>query len=321
MLYIENKTKYAALFPGQGSQYKGMLSGIENSKYLQEILPIANEICSIDFFELMTNDSENKLNLTQYTQPALLITSYVLWKHFGDYLNSKNLPKPNFVAGHSLGEYSALVASEVINIKDAISLVYHRGLYMNEAGVNNPGAMAAILGLENEKVAKIAYDFKIENNNEGLILEVANYNALGQVVVSGTKEAIDSFTIYAKENGAKIATILPVSVAAHSSLMTSAANKLKALLDTIEFNSPKIPVFSNVSANLHNNNVADIKNDLFKQMTSSVRWVEIIQNLKKFEVETTYEIGVNSVLTKLNKRIDKTINSYEFNDIKELECS
>jgi len=320
MLQIENNTKYAALFPGQGSQYKGMLSGIETSKYLKEILPIANEICSVNFHELMTEDKENKLNLTQYTQPALLITSYVLWMHFCDYLNSKNLPKPSFVAGHSLGEYSALVASEAINIEDAIRLVYHRGLYMQESCADNVGAMAAILGLENENVANLVEQFKKEKNNAEFILEVANYNALGQVVVSGSKNTIEEFISYAKSNGAKMATLLPVSVAAHSSLMTNAAIKLKKLLSTINFSVPKIPVLSNVTANLHDKNVDIIKEDLFKQMTSSVRWVEIIQNFKKMDITATYEVGVNNVLTKLNKRIDKTINSYIFNDIKELEC-
>jgi len=318
MLQIENNIKYAALFPGQGSQYKGMLSAIETSKYLKEILPKANEICSVDFYELMRDDKENKLNLTQYTQPALLITSYVLWMHFSDYLNSKNLPKPSFVAGHSLGEYSALVASEAINIEDAISLVYHRGLYMQESCANNIGAMAAILGLENEKVFDIVEQYKKEKNNAEFILEVANYNALGQVVVSGSKIAIEDFIGFAKSNGAKMATVLPVSVAAHSSLMSKAASKLKTLLSTVNFNTPKIPVLSNVTAELHNSNTDSIKEDLFKQMTSSVRWVEIIQYLKNMEINLTYEIGVNNVLTKLNKRIDKTINSYVFNDIKEL---
>ena len=319
MLDIISNAKYAALFPGQGSQFVGMISGFNNSPYLKELLPKVSDICNIDFYELLSCDKKNKLNLTQYTQPALLISSYVLWRHFSDYIKIHNISNPEVLAGHSLGEYSALVSAGCIDILDAIKLVYYRGLYMQDSlHTKISGAMAAILGLDNDIVFELVQDFTQDINNKNEILEVANYNALGQVVVSGIKNTVEDFLVYAKEKGAKITTLLPVSVPAHSSLMQNAADKLKDLLDKINFNLPNIPVFSNVTSKLHNENIDEIKQLLFLQMTSSVRWVEIIQNIKLMNIDNAYEIGVNNVLTKLNKRIDKSIKSQAINNIKEV---
>jgi [acyl-carrier-protein] S-malonyltransferase len=286
--------KIAFLFPGQGSQALGMLAAFAPQyPIVQETFAEASAALSFDLWQVCQQGPVEKLNQTEVTQPALLAASAALWrlwrKEGGEF--------PQFMAGHSLGEYSALVCAEALSFPTAIQLVAERGRLMQEAVPEGAGAMAAIVGLENSELLALC-----ETLCDGQVLAPANYNSIGQTVVAGHREAVTRLVAAAKQAGAKLAKLIPVSVPSHCALMEPAAEHLKHYLNTIPFVSPKVAIINNVDVKIEDN-VTAIKNALIRQLVSPVRWVEIIQRLEQEQVELFIECGSGKVLTGLNKRI------------------
>ncbi|AOE49806.1 ACP S-malonyltransferase [Kangiella sediminilitoris] len=290
-------SKTAFVFPGQGSQALGMLADVAASTPLIELtFAEASEGLGYNLWDLVQNDEE-KLNQTQYTQPALLTASIALWRLWQE----KGGAKPAFLAGHSLGEYSALVAAGVLSLRDAASLVQARGEFMQSAVPAGTGKMAAIIGLDDDKVREAC-----TYSADGDVVEAVNYNSPGQVVIAGSAEAVERAMEACKEAGAKRALPLPVSVPSHCALMKPAADKLAEKLKAINFNKPDIPVINNVDVSAEATAEA-IKDALIRQLYNPVRWTETVQRLKEEGVETLYECGPGNVLCGLAKRIDRSL--------------
>ena len=300
--------KYASLFPGQGSQYHGMLSGAyERFPAVRETFNEASEAIGIDLWALTKKDNNSSINLTENTQPLLLSSSVALWREF---IKSDVTP-PAILAGHSLGEFSALVCAESLEFADAVILVRNRGRYMQEAVPVGAGAMAAILGLEENKVDSICAECT-SKRNDGLSVNAVNYNSPAQVVIAGHSEAVDEAIDALKEAGAKRAMLLPVSAPFHTPLMSSAGDRLAISMEDITFKEPKIAVLSNVTADIQSD-PEQIKKLLVKQISSPVNWTGCIQFIVKKGIKHALEFGPGSVLTGLCRRIDKSLicNSLE----------
>ena len=291
---------FAFIFPGQGSQHVGMLKELaEEYKYVTDVFEEASDTLGYDLWELVQSGPEDKLNQTEYTQPALLAASVSVWRIW----KKNNGPMPQFMAGHSLGEYAALVCADALDFCDAITLVTNRGRFMQEAVPVGKGAMAAIIGLENSQVQEIC-----ESVAEGEVVVPANFNAFGQVVIAGEFAAVHRAVSKAKTEGAKLAKVLPVSVPSHSPLMQPASVQLAKVLGEISLNKPTIPVVNNVDADV----VLEpslIKDTLLRQLASPVRWVEVIEKIVSEGVTQIVECGPGNVLSGLNKRIDSSIES------------
>ncbi len=301
----------AFVFPGQGSQTIGMLGNIadENPEYgdiVNATFNRASNVLGYDLWELVQNGTDTELNRTKKTQPAILTASYALWQIW----MSKEGPMPVVMAGHSLGEYTALVCAEAIDFDDAVELVSLRGQYMQEAVADTEGAMAAILGLEDDVVVKICEE--TAETTESVVAAV-NFNSPGQVVISGTAEAVDSAISALSNAGAKKTIKLPVSVPSHCSLMTGAADKLAKKLHSTEFDRPIIPVINNVHVTIENE-VDSIKDALVKQLYKPVRWTETINKMLAEGTENIVECGPGKVLTGLNRRINKNIPAHAMLD-------
>ena len=291
--------KIAVVFPGQGSQSVGMMSELYDShSVVRETFSEANDALNFDLWSLIKDGPAETLNQTQNTQPAMLASGIAVWR----VLQEQGLAEPAVLAGHSLGEYSALVAAGAMGFSDAIKLVAERGRLMQEAVPEGEGAMAAILGLDDEVVVKICAEAA-----QGEVAEAVNFNSPGQVVIAGNKSAIDRAMAAAKEAGAKRALPLPVSAPSHCALMKPAAEKLSEVLDGISLSLPAIPVLHNVNveAAVSANEVAEL---LAQQLYSPVRWVETVQSFAKDEIDVIIEAGPGKVLTGLCKRIDKSLN-------------
>lgn len=303
---INNQQDFAIVFPGQGSQSLGMLSELYlEFKQVQQVFNQASSVLGYDLWDLSQNGPVEKLNQTEYTQPALLAASYAIWSVYQDLVNNNSaLRLPKVLAGHSLGEYSALVAAQSIKFEDALKLVAARGRFMQEAVPVGSGAMAAVLGLEPDVIQKVID--QVCANDRDNIIEIANLNAIGQTVIAGTKIGVVQAVEDLKQAGAKIVKLLDVSVPSHCSLMKNAAENLAELLETIEIAAPNIPVIHNYSLDSYQL-AEDIKLALVKQLVSPVRWVETILNISKLDIKNIYEFGPGSVLSKLCKRIDKNI--------------
>lgn len=288
----------AFVFPGQGSQSIGMLSDLA-TQFPQVQLTFAEASSTLDYdlWDLITSGPAELLNETHRTQPAMLAAGIAVWRSW----QSISDAKPSFLAGHSLGEYTALVAAGALDFADAIQLVEQRGQYMQQAVPVGEGAMAAILGLDDDSVRAIC----LEAAEKG-VAEAVNFNSPGQVVIAGATEAINVAITLAKEKGAKRALLLPVSVPSHCALMKPAAEKLAAALENITIQTPTIPVIHNVSVTSVNAE-ADIKSLLAQQLYNPVRWVETVQYLASQGVDTLVESGPGKVLAGLTKRIDKSI--------------
>lgn len=292
----------AIVFPGQGSQKVGMLQELLQT-YPQILTTFneASEILGYDLWNIVQNGPEETLNQTQITQPALLVSSVAMWRLWQEQNPEKT---PAFMAGHSLGEYTALVCADSIDFRAAVSLVQDRGRFMQEA-FTGASAMVAIVGLDTELVKQICVQASQETNE---ILVPANYNSIGQIVLAGQFNAATKAAALAKAAGAKMAKILPVSVPSHCELMLPAAEKLKARLAGIAINIPKISV-------IHNADVAyyqepdQIRDALVRQLYSPVRWVETIEFMTNYDVKTILECGPGKVLTGLNKRINSSIEA------------
>ncbi|MBD5772143.1 ACP S-malonyltransferase [Marinomonas colpomeniae] len=302
-------TKLAFVFPGQGSQQLGMLADLaEKHDIIEKTFAEASDVLGYDLWDLVQNDTE-KLNQTDKTQPALLTASVALWRLW----EQQGGDKPAYVAGHSLGEYSALVCAGVVAFSDAVSLVKLRGEYMLQAVPAGEGAMAAIIGLDDDKVVAAC------EAATGIVSAV-NFNSPGQVVIAGHVAAVENAMANAKEAGAKRALPLPVSVPSHCELMIPAGKKLAEKLESIEFNTPSCVLVQNVTAQA----VSDpsiIKANLVTQLSEPVLWTQSVVLLSELGVVKTLECGPGKVLSGLNKRIIKGLASSSLGDLAGFEAA
>ncbi|EKO3626229.1 ACP S-malonyltransferase [Vibrio metschnikovii] len=304
-------SKFAIVFPGQGSQAIGMLAELgEQYNVVKQTFSQASEVLGYDLWALVQQGPAEDLNQTHRTQPAILAASVAIWRVW----QSLNLPQPEVLAGHSLGEYSALVCSGVIDFQQAISLVELRGRLMQEAVPAGTGAMYAIIGLDDEAIANAC-----QQAAQGQIVSPVNFNSPGQVVIAGQKEAVERAGVLCKEAGAKRALPLPVSVPSHCALMKPAAEKLAIALAGLQFNSPSIPVINNVDV-LAETDPAKIKDALVRQLYNPVRWTEAVQSMSDQGIEKLIEVGPGKVLTGLTKRIVKTLDAVAVNDSASFEA-
>ncbi|MFG0773257.1 ACP S-malonyltransferase [Vibrio plantisponsor] len=305
-------SKFAIVFPGQGSQAIGMLAELaQQYDVVNQTFAEASDALGYDLWALVQNGPVEDLNQTFRTQPALLAASVAIWRVWQEL----GLEQPSVLAGHSLGEYSALVCAGVIDFKQAISLVELRGKAMQDAVPAGTGAMYAIIGLDDEAIAKAC-----EDAAQGEVVSPVNFNSPGQVVIAGQKDAVERAGALCKEAGAKRALPLPVSVPSHCALMKPAAERLAAALAEIEFNSPQIPVINNVDV-VAETDPARIKDALVRQLYSPVRWTEGVEKMSEQGVEKLLEMGPGKVLTGLTKRIVKTLDAAAVNDIASLEAA
>jgi [acyl-carrier-protein] S-malonyltransferase len=302
---------FGIVFPGQGSQSVGMLQDLA-AVYpeIQETFREASDVLGYDLWKLVQEGPAEKLDQTVYTQPALLTASFAIYK-----ILQKNGITPALMAGHSLGEYSALVAAGSLKFQDAVKLVAARGEYMQEATPAGVGALAVIVGLEDDKVYQLCKD--IAKTDE--VLSPANLNSPGQIVIAGHYDAVARALVAAKDAGAKLAKMLPVSVPSHCHLMKPAAEKLKALLNTIKIEKPNYTILNNVDVKVYVSDDA-IQDGLYRQLFMPVRWIEIIQTFKKEGVTHIIECGPGKVLTGLNKRIAPTLQFMQTADVSGLQA-
>jgi [acyl-carrier-protein] S-malonyltransferase len=293
-----SETQFSMVFPGQGSQSVGMLSDLAGSySVVEQTFNEASEILGYDLWSLVQNGPLDRLNQTEKTQPAMLSAGVAVWRIWQE----QRGPVPKLMAGHSLGEYTALVCAGVMTFQDAVKLVANRGQFMQNAVPEGSGSMAAILGLDDEAVRQVC-----QAASSGGVVEAVNFNSPGQVVIAGTKGAVERACALAKESGAKRAMPLPVSVPSHCILMKPAAERLSEQLAAIPLSLPKIPV-------LHNVNVAsvadadEIRTLLSAQLYSPVRWVETVQAMAKEGCSKLLEAGPGKVLSGLTKRINRSL--------------
>jgi [acyl-carrier-protein] S-malonyltransferase len=299
---IDTKSHHWAFaFPGQGSQSIGMLADIAlEFKEVEQSFDQASTVLGFDLWQLSQKGPAEQLNQTEHTQAALLAASYAIWQIL---VNKKGM-RPKILAGHSLGEYTALVCAKALDFTDAISLVAARGRYMQEAVEGSAGAMAALVGLDEQQVYAVC-DAARHSTNE--VLTPANFNSIGQIVIAGHLAAVERAIILAKQAGAKLAVLIPVSVPSHCALMQPAAIRLSKHLASIHFKTPEIPVICNVDVAAYQEE-KDIRDGLTRQLFMPVRWVETIQYMAKAGITGIIECGPGKVLTGLNKRIDKNLH-------------
>ena len=304
-------TKIAFIFPGQGSQTVGMgQEFVENSADSKAFYNRADQSLGFELSKLMLEGPAEELTLTYHAQPALLTTGVMV----AEKLQAAGIT-PNYAAGHSLGEYGALVIAGVLSFEDAVSVVHKRGLYMNEAVPAGQGAMAAILGMELEALHEVTEKV----SEAGDPVQVANVNCPGQIVISGTKEGVEKASVAAKEAGAKRAIPLVVSGPFHSELMRPSSNKLGATLATISLLEPKIPVIGNVMAK-ELENVSAIQQELVEQVYSAVQWEASVREMIAQGVDVFIECGPGKVLSGLVKKIDRSVATYCVYDEASLEA-
>lgn len=307
-------SKFAMVFPGQGSQSIGMLHELSAAfPIVQTIFAEASSVLDFDLWALVQSGSADELDKTWNTQPALLAASYAIYQIW----QQKNGAIPAYFAGHSLGEYSALTCANVIEFKDAIALVALRGKLMQEAVPAGTGAMYAIIGLEDKAIIEACATAQKETAE---IVSAVNFNSPGQVVIAGTKSAVEKAAQLCKEAGAKRALPLAVSVPSHCALMKPAADKLAEYLINVPFSTPKIPVINNVNVQIETDSDL-IKQALVKQLYYPVRWSETVEWLANHDIKTVLEVGPGKVLTGLTKRIVPTLSSLAVNDLTSLDLA
>lgn len=293
----------AYVFPGQGSQFVGMVDDfISESQIFSDRLEEASNLVDIDLATIVSNGPAEDLNKTEITQPALLATSVAIYEYFLE----AGGPPADFASGHSLGEYSALVASGAMSFSDGIRLVYERGCLMQEAVPKGEGQMAAVLGLDDEVVEQVC------EHIEGIV-SPANFNSPGQVVIAGSSVAIAMASDQCKEAGARRVVPLDVSVPSHCSLMNSAAEGLQDLLQEVQIQAPCIPVYQNVDA-APTSNPDEIRAKLVEQVRSPVLWSRCVTSMIGDGAEAFFECGPGKVLSGLMRRIDRSVNSAALGD-------
>ena len=305
-------TQFAFVFPGQGSQTVGMLAELAAQfPIVEETFGEASSALGYDLWQLVQQGPAEELNKTWQTQPALLAASVAIFRVW----QQQGGKAPALMAGHSLGEYSALVCAGVLDFKAAIRLVALRGKLMQEAVPEGTGAMYAIIGLDNDAIAKAC-----EESAQGQVVSPVNFNSPGQVVIAGNKEAVERAGAACKAAGAKRALPLPVSVPSHCALMKPAADKLAVALQDITFNAPQVPVVNNVDVRTENDPEA-IRSALVRQLYSPVRWTESVEFIAAQGVTSLLEVGPGKVLTGLTKRIVDTLTAAAVNDTASLSAA
>ena len=292
--------KYAIVFPGQGSQSLGMLSDLSNNfSIVKDIFSEASDALDLDLWKL-TQEDEEALNQTENTQPAMLAAGYATYKILSNEVDLS----PICMAGHSLGEYTALVAAKSLDYFEAVKLVRKRAELMQSAVPSGTGAMAAILGLDDEKVIEIC----TQSNISGVV-EAVNFNSPGQVVIAGENKAVNKACESMKEAGARRALVLPVSVPSHCSLMNEAAKDFSYSIDAVNFKMGEMSVLHNVDAS-YADDVNEIKLKLVEQLCKPVLWTSSVQKMQQLGVEKLFELGPGKVLSGLTRRIDKSLSSF-----------
>ncbi len=299
------------VFPGQGSQSLKMMDNYLEFEQVQKTFAIAHDVLGVDFLSMLQEDDASNINQTVNTQPLLLTAGYAM---FLTYL-SKGGKKPDYMAGHSLGEWTALVAGGAINFEDGLRLVRLRAEAMQDSVPAGAGAMAAVLGLDDDTIIQVCSE--IEQLHGGVVAGV-NFNAPGQVVIAGMAQSVMLASEKLKERGARKVQLLPVSVPSHCSLMLPASEKLAKALDDITINMPSIPVIHNFNVKI-SNNINEIKEALIKQLYMPVLWTKSINKLIGDGVNTVVECGPGKVLSGLNKRIAADLMSYSLSNIADLQ--
>ena len=293
-MYLKKKSMKAYVFPGQGAQFSGMGKELyKNSNTAKKLFEKANTILGFNITKIMFEGSEDELKQTKVTQPSIFLHSVILAKVLGEKF------QPDLVAGHSLGEFSALVAAKYLTFENGLKIVSKRAKAMQKACEKEPSTMAAILGLEDKIVERVC-----KNINE--IVVPANYNCPGQLVISGSKSGIDNACEKLKEKGARRALILPVGGAFHSPLMESARLELKTIIDNTYFNQGICPIYQNVNA-LPEEEPQIIKENIIKQLTAPVLWTQTMELMIKNNVKKIIEVGPGKVLQGLFKKIDRSL--------------
>jgi [acyl-carrier-protein] S-malonyltransferase len=300
----------AFIFPGQGSQSVGMMRELYHQhEVVRDTFAEASETLGMDLWSLVSDGPEEDLNQTHNTQPAMLVSGTACWRLWQE----QGGPAASYMAGHSLGEYTALTCAGVIEFEDAVKLVAERGRLMQSAVPAGVGAMAAVLGLDDDAVRQVCAD-----SAENQVLQAVNFNSPGQVVIAGQAEAVDRAIEKAKEAGAKRALKLPVSVPSHCELMKPAAEQLGHYMKSLTFNEPVTPVIHNVSAAMVNS-TDDIKQSLVEQLYQPVLWVDSIRAMAADGVTHMIEMGPGKVLAGLGKRIDKTVKTLPVFDLASMD--
>jgi len=295
---------FAFVFPGQGSQSVGMVSQYhEVNPNVKTLFDRASDCIGVDLWEMVTQDANGQLNKTEFTQPCLLAAGVSAWDTWCQMTSAR----PNVLAGHSLGEYTALVCAKALAFEDAVKLVAKRGQLMQAAVPEGQGAMAAIVGLTDQQVQEICHGLQHEG-----VVSPANYNSIGQVVIAGEAHAVEQAIVQAKSIGAKLAVPIPVSVPSHCALMKPAAEQLSVVLGNMTLSTPEIDVINNVDVAIEQE-PQQIKDALVRQMYLPVRWVELVQHMKSNHIEILAECGPGKVLSGLIKRIDRSIAIHTLN--------
>lgn len=304
-------SKLAFVFPGQGAQKVGMGKDFyDNYDVAKKMFKEADEALGYSIMKMCFEGPEEDLKLTANTQPAILTISCI-----ANEILKENGIQPEITGGHSLGEYSALVAAGVLNFQDAVALVHKRGSYMQEAVPVGEGGMAAIIGVDRDKIVEVCQQVSAESP-----VQAVNFNCPGQIVIAGATKGVELAVEELKAAGAKKAVILPVSAPFHSTLMKPAAEKLAVELDKVTISDAKIPVVANVSAEILTK-AEDIKTSLVAQAASPVLWEDCVARMKEFGADVLLEAGPGKTLCGFNRRIDKTITSLNVEDVASLEKS
>ena len=297
-------SKFAFVFPGQGSQSRGMMNGYADFPAVKETFEEAGDILKQDLWQLVAEGADADLNATVNTQPIMLTAGVAVYRAW----QSLNGPVPNMLAGHSLGEYTALVAGGALSFADALPLVRYRAECMQQAVPEGVGGIAAILGLDDDTVRAVCTE-----GAQGEVLEAVNFNSPGQVVIAGNRSAVERGMELAKAKGAKRALMLPMSVPSHCSLLQGAAEKLRAYLDNVAVAASSVPVLHNADVESYDDGAA-IKDALVRQLYSPVRWVETVQAFGAAGMTHNAECAPGKVLAGLNKRIDSNQQALALNN-------
>lgn len=297
-------TQFAFVFPGQGSQSRGMMNGYADFAAVRETFTEASDVLKQDLWQLVAEGTDADLNATVNTQPIMLTAGVAVYRAW----QSQNGAKPTIMAGHSLGEYTALVAAGALSFADALPLVRYRAQCMQTAVPEGVGGIAAILGLDDDVVRAVCAE-----GAQGEVLEAVNFNSAGQVVIAGNRAAVERGMDLAKAKGAKRAIMLPMSVPSHCSLLKGAAEQLRTYLNNVNVQAPTIPVLHNADVASYNE-AAKIKDALVRQLYSPVRWVETVLEFGKQGITHNVECAPGKVLAGLNKRIDTNQQALAISD-------